>query len=205
MAEQAPVEREAREAWFHRVLVEAAEVEFAEHGYDGARIQAIAARAGVALGTLYGRFKGKADLLRAVHDHRLGEVIGLADQGEVPDDPGEALLYGLATFVRWIAVNPAYLQILQREGLGWVSPVPFGASERSSTWEVGLGLLTELFAAARTSGALHEEDPARMAQLAVSALQVFVLSWTTAAPRPEVDELVQQVQLHMRRAFFRRG
>jgi AcrR family transcriptional regulator len=47
-----------------RLVGAAAEV-FAEKGYDGARVQEIARRAGLTIGAIYGRFTGKAELLRA--------------------------------------------------------------------------------------------------------------------------------------------
>src|ERR687891_2924674 len=47
-----------------RLLAAAAEV-FAEKGYDGAGVQDIARRAGFTTGAIYGRFRGKADLLLA--------------------------------------------------------------------------------------------------------------------------------------------
>lgn len=47
-------------------LVEAARAVFAEKGYDGAGVQEIARRAGLTTGAIYGRFKGKAELLREV-------------------------------------------------------------------------------------------------------------------------------------------
>src|SRR5687768_7413604 len=45
-------------------LVEAAAAVFAERGYDGAGVQEIARRAGLTTGAIYGRFSGKAELLR---------------------------------------------------------------------------------------------------------------------------------------------
>jgi AcrR family transcriptional regulator len=45
-------------------LVEAAAAVFAERGYDGAGVQEIARRAGLTTGAIYGRFAGKAALLR---------------------------------------------------------------------------------------------------------------------------------------------
>ena len=45
-------------------LVEAAAEVFAEKGYDGAGVQEIARRAGLTTGAIYGRFTGKAELLR---------------------------------------------------------------------------------------------------------------------------------------------
>jgi AcrR family transcriptional regulator len=47
-----------------RLVAAAAEV-FAEVGYDGARVQEIARRAGLTTGAIYGRFRGKAELLQA--------------------------------------------------------------------------------------------------------------------------------------------
>lgn len=46
-------------------LVAAAAAVFSEKGYDGARVQEIASRAGLTTGAIYGRFTGKAELLRA--------------------------------------------------------------------------------------------------------------------------------------------
>lgn len=45
-------------------LVEAAATVFSERGYDGAGVQEIARRAGLTTGAIYGRFSGKAELLR---------------------------------------------------------------------------------------------------------------------------------------------
>jgi TetR/AcrR family transcriptional regulator, repressor for uid operon len=47
-------------------LLEAAAAVFAEKGYDGAGVQEIARRAGLTTGAIYGRFTGKAELLREV-------------------------------------------------------------------------------------------------------------------------------------------
>ena len=49
-------------------LVEAAAEVFSERGYDGAGVQEIARRAGLTTGAIYGRFTGKAELLREAID-----------------------------------------------------------------------------------------------------------------------------------------
>jgi AcrR family transcriptional regulator len=57
-----------------RLVAAAAEV-FSEKGYDGARVQEIAARAGLTIGAIYGRFSGKAELLRAaIEAHSQSEL-----------------------------------------------------------------------------------------------------------------------------------
>ena len=56
-------------------LVEAAAAVFAERGYDGAGVQEIARRAGLTTGAIYGRFSGKAELLReAIHSRSTDEL-----------------------------------------------------------------------------------------------------------------------------------
>jgi AcrR family transcriptional regulator len=57
-AETAPLE-----GGTHDRLIEAAIEVFSERGYEGARVQEIAQRAGLTTGAIYGRFKGKAGLL----------------------------------------------------------------------------------------------------------------------------------------------
>lgn len=51
-------------------LIEAAAAVFAEKGYDGAGVQEIARRAGFTTGAIYGRFRGKAELLFAAIESR---------------------------------------------------------------------------------------------------------------------------------------
>jgi AcrR family transcriptional regulator len=61
-----------------RLLAEAANV-FAEKGYDGARVQEIARRAGLTTGAIYRNFADKSDLLLAAIEqstHRLVQLLG---------------------------------------------------------------------------------------------------------------------------------
>jgi AcrR family transcriptional regulator len=93
-----------------RLLAAAAEV-FAEKGYDRAGVQEIARRAGFTTGAIYGRFRGKADLLLAAieaqsHDEfeelfarrhlegRLTDIIATLGSHLVTEefDSGQALL-----------------------------------------------------------------------------------------------------------------
>jgi AcrR family transcriptional regulator len=55
-----------------RLVAAAADV-FAEKGYDGAGVQEIARRAGFTTGAIYGRFRGKAELLLAAIEAQSGD------------------------------------------------------------------------------------------------------------------------------------
>lgn len=68
-----------------RLIVAATEV-FAERGYDGAGVQEIARRAGLTTGAIYGRFRGKDDLLLEAIDACVPEEIERLLSGQVDDD-----------------------------------------------------------------------------------------------------------------------
>jgi AcrR family transcriptional regulator len=57
-----------------RLVAAAAEV-FAERGYDRAGVQEIARRAGLTTGAIYGRFSGKAELLKAAIESRTNDEL----------------------------------------------------------------------------------------------------------------------------------
>lgn len=56
-------------------LVDAAAAVFSEKGFDGAGVQEIARRAGMTTGAIYGRFTGKAELLREAIESRSNDEL----------------------------------------------------------------------------------------------------------------------------------
>ena len=74
-----------------RVILAAAETVFAEQGFGGATIAAIAARAGVPKPNVYYYFPTKERLYRAVIERVLTEWLAAAAAFDTSDDPAEAL------------------------------------------------------------------------------------------------------------------
>ena len=134
-------------------LVQAAAEVFSEKGYDGARVQEIASRAGLTTGAIYGRFSGKAELLRAaIEAHSRSEFDELFSSHEFD---------GRVT------------DILKTVGSHLVT--------RSATTEQAL--LLEAFVAARRDpevkrlvGEIVEDRAARLAQLIVKAKSTGLVS-----------------------------
>jgi len=92
--------REETKASTRRRLLAAADHLFSRHGYRDASLEAIAARAGVTTGAVYGLFENKVDLFLKCYDasavRRLSELAQLAEEA-----PGET---STAAAVRqWIA------------------------------------------------------------------------------------------------------
>ncbi|RUZ71788.1 TetR family transcriptional regulator [Mesorhizobium sp. M7A.F.Ca.US.006.01.1.1] len=77
----------------HRRIIEAAAELFREAGYEGAKIEAIAAQAEVSVGTIYNYYENKGDILGAIVSLEVNEVLN-AGQGVVarpPANVGDAL------------------------------------------------------------------------------------------------------------------
>jgi AcrR family transcriptional regulator len=80
-------------------VVAAAIAVLTEHGYGGCSMAAVAARAGVATGTVYKHFASKAELVGEVFEQVVsGEVAAVAAAGAVPDHPADRVVAVLETF-----------------------------------------------------------------------------------------------------------
>ena len=85
--------RERNKADRDRRIVEAAAALFRGAGYEGAKIEAIAASAEVSIGTIYNYYRNKGDLLVAIVSMEVNEVLN-AGRGVVAEPPrsfGDAL------------------------------------------------------------------------------------------------------------------
>jgi AcrR family transcriptional regulator len=91
----------------------------AEQGYDATKIGDIVRRAGVARKTLYDNFEGKEEVFLAAFDSAVEEAVARieADCGEVEGDWEEKVQAGLASFLRYVAENPALARMCMIEAL----------------------------------------------------------------------------------------
>jgi AcrR family transcriptional regulator len=83
-----PPPQQERSRRKREALLQAALEMFAEHGYERASVEAIARRAGVAVGAFYQRFTSKRQILLVLMNRLLeeAEVIMAPTPGEVPTD-----------------------------------------------------------------------------------------------------------------------
>jgi len=97
-------------------ILQAAVREFAEHGVAGARTDAIARNAKVNKALLYYYFKDKETLYTAVLDQAFGgmkeKIFGVLDSAQ---SPREKLLGYVGAYFDYIASNPLYPKLVQRE------------------------------------------------------------------------------------------
>src|ERR1700733_83738 len=69
--ERLPRRRDEARALFRNAILDAAEGVFAERGFHGARIQDIAERARIGVGTVYNHFSQKDEVLSALLEERV--------------------------------------------------------------------------------------------------------------------------------------
>ena len=113
-------------------------------------MDAIAARAGVGVGTVYRRFPEKSDLLEALFDERLMEIVALADEAlERDDDPGR----------RWWSSSSAARSSRRTTApcASSCSARPREPSSRSAARELLRPRVAELVRRARESGELRDD------------------------------------------------
>lgn len=92
------------------ILATAAEV-FAEHGIE-AGYDEIARRAGIGVGTVYRRFPERAELLRALFQSRIDEVVSIAEQAAEMPNAFEALAWFLEKSLELQATDRGLKEVL---------------------------------------------------------------------------------------------
>src|SRR3954447_3870440 len=78
-----PLRRDAEHN--RQLILDAARAAFAEEGLD-VGLHQIAKRAGVGVGTVYRRFPDKDQLVEALFEDRIGEVLAIAEQALAEED-----------------------------------------------------------------------------------------------------------------------
>ena len=87
--EPRPLRRDAEEN--RRRLLEAAREVFAESGFE-ATMDEVAARAGVGVGTAYRRFANKEELIAALFQDRVAELVEVTERALAEEDPWQGIV-----------------------------------------------------------------------------------------------------------------
>lgn len=181
--------REIKKQRARGAILEAARELFFSTGYDGTTVEAIAAKAEVAVGTVYNYFESKSAIILAITEEDTSEYSGgeyaISDTDSLPD-----VLRGYVhTFMEVLSRYPKQLlRELMREALG------------SSGGSLGEGIirqditlleeLEELFRRLRASGRLRDEVSTEMASLLVYGTVMTSLIWYAADTERKPEEMI---------------
>lgn len=169
-------------------LIEAATEQFAEAGYSGATLDAIAARADVTKGGLYFHFAGKEELFFAVLDHwreRRRRVLRVPVAGAEP--AAVTLRTFLAAYLAFHFHEPAAARlqrVLSTELRGGFTARLREDDRQERRWL--RANVRELLVLGAQDGSLSTADPALAAFLLTAAVIGVIEQWQTAAADVEI-------------------
>lgn len=191
-----------RRELYRAAIVEAAEAEFAERGYDDAKVAAVAKRAGVSLATFYASFGGKWEVFRALqHDRLAALMLRVGTEVMAARDPFERLRAGLEGYLRFHMEHPRFLRVQLRERVPWGTTDELRTPEQTRAWELGLQMLTATFGEATREGLLVDEDPELCARTATAMSQVRLAQWMDRQMVESRDDVARAAMRQLVRTF----
>ena len=180
--ERPPRRRDEARALFRNAVLDAAEIVFAERGFHGARIQDIAERARIAVGTVYNHFADKDDVLSALLDERTEGLLACIQagvrEGHAPRGFRARREARVAGMLAYIEQHRAFFAIANEHGLFAGAAAPSARSsarsvERMETFRAGFRAIVEEGIA---SGDLEALEADTLARFLGGTMRAFVLS-----------------------------
>lgn len=197
--------RQARNEVYSRHILEAAEQVFADNGFDAAKLQQISKLAGLSMGTIYGVFPGKAEILEALLEDRGREILGLATAAVEGAADSLAALDGLIeTYVRYFVGHPHFLRMHLNQGTSWVISPAAGPNGRAVIWNEIHALQARVFKDGIGAGVFVAEDPGFLAKTFSAMDQVLLSDWESRGMKESPEQLIDRLRALVTRTF-RRG
>jgi AcrR family transcriptional regulator len=153
------------------ILRTAAEV-FAEHGLD-AGYDEIARRAGIGVGTVYRRFPERSELVQALFESRIEEIVAIAEEAAEQPDPWEGLTLFLERSIQ---------QQVADRGLKEVMVQTIAESDHVTIGRERLGPIIEgLISRAQANGTLRPD-----VEVSDIGMNLMLMSSMTTPEQPEL-------------------
>ena len=189
-------------------ILDAALSVFAEHGIDAAKLEEIAARAGVSKGTIYLYFPSKEELFREVVRQRVGPAIASADEAADAAGSAEDQLRNYLAH-QWDCLG-------RQDSEGWIRLVvlelhkypDLAAFHWQEVVTASNRILCDILRRGIASGEFRDTDPDTAVHM-IKALIVMHVLWTgprapaPPAHRPATDRILANITdfvLHALRA-----
>jgi AcrR family transcriptional regulator len=183
---------------YRSLVLESAETVFAHSGYHAAKVQDVAAEAGISLQTLYSIFASKREIFEELHEFRGREF--LAHIGAALGEPlpaRESLRRGVRAFVDYLVEHVEYLHVDLREGRSWA----VGDVESSPAFQAGIALWTDLMRRGIEEGAFVDDDPGLMAASAFALMQVQLAVLIERERVVDAERIAQRIDRQLERSF----
>ncbi len=198
--------KQARNDVYRQAVLEAGEEVFAERGFDATKVQDVAARADLSMGTIYSVFPGgKAELYTALLEARGQELLAVAREVVERDLPPRDALHALIdVYVGYFVDHPDFLRMHLRSGVSWALGPAIGNATQVQYWQDIHTLQADLFRGGVAAGAFVDEDAGYLAKLFSVMDQVLLADWVGAGMQAPRDALTARFKGLVERAFWRR-
>ena len=198
--------RNARKSAYQSLVIEAAGAAFARQGIPQTKMEDLAEEAGISLGTLYSVYKGKAEIVDALHESRLKEIHSASVEAEIAEaSPFDALLAGSRAYLTYFVERPDYLRMYLDEGANWgVRDSMDRESKRAAVWADGVAQLASIFERGIEAGVFEAGQPNRLARVMLAMQQVLLADWFEDGMSASAEELLEEVEVLLRRTFCTR-
>lgn len=193
--------RNAKQATYRTVILDAAEREFGLRGFEGAHMREIARTATISLATLYSAFATKPELLAAVHERRLTELYRALAARPLETDPVAQLLSAMEVYAGYHMRHTDWLAMHLREGNAWSGDDQLRTAVQAEAWQRGQADMARTLRAAMASGDFVNDDPLLVARTSNAMLQVALSRWVEEGQQEEHDAVIRRMQQRFLRAF----
>lgn len=195
--------RNARKAAYQTLVLQAAGAAFDRTGVPHTKMEDLAEEAGISLGTLYSVYKGKAEIVDALHESRLLEIHSASVEAEMSQSsPLDALLAGSRAYLSYFMERPDYLRMYLDEGTNWgVRNSMDRESRRAAVWADGVAQFAKIFERGIEENIFEPGQPDRLARVMLAMQQVLLADWFEDGMTASPKELMNDVELLFRRTF----
>jgi len=178
-------------------ILDAALHVFAEHGYESARLDEVAARAGVAKGTLYLYFKDKEDLFEAMVRSAVAPIMGrMGHIATAPDVKAADVLRMFFTLFQKEVLGTdrkLVLRLIMAEGPRFPRIAEFYYREVVSR---GITLMQAVATRAVETGEFSNDAAARFPQLIIAPL-LMAVTWDGLFGKHHPLDMPQLLEAHL--------
>lgn len=177
---------------YRSLVLEAAEEEFAKHGFAEARVQRVADSVGLSVGTLYNLFESKEGLYEELHRLRGNALIELLVAALSREAPVLAKLGdAVHTLVQFTVEHPKYMSLVLQRGNAWSSQRAHLFAEQY--FDRGVELASSLCQLAIERGEMVADDPRRIVLTLTGVLQAQMASWLDKGMREAPDAVTSRI------------
>lgn len=190
--------QEAKRQAYRQVILDCAEELMATGGTEAAKVEDIAAAAGIAPRTLYSVFASKNDVVAATVERRREALVEYASaraaQGTTAFD---TLLLSVRGASEFFCDHPNYLRIELFDSRAW-------ADEKSATtlsWYSTFKAYTKWISRAVEEGAMRSGDPKAFARAVLAIQQSQLAHWVSEGMTQDRDAVITEIETLLVHAF----